>query len=108
LDVAVLTSRNEGTPVALIEAGAAGRAIVATRVGGVPDVVADGKTGLLAPPGDVGAIVGAVSALLDDPGRARSLGESARQDATRFTIDRLADDLADLYNELLERKGIAT
>jgi glycosyltransferase involved in cell wall biosynthesis len=107
LDVVVLTSRNEGTPVALVEAGAAGRAAVATRVGGVPDVVRDGKTGLLVPPGDPDAVAAGVSALLDDPGRARNFGEAARRDVSAiFTIDRLADDLADLYSELLVRKGL--
>ena len=109
LDVVVLTSRNEGTPVALIEAGAAGRPVVATQVGGVADVVRDGKTGFLVPTGDPRAVANAVSALLDDRGRARDLGETARRDVSeRFTIDRLADDLANLYGELLVRKGLPT
>jgi glycosyltransferase involved in cell wall biosynthesis len=107
LDVVALTSRNEGTPVALIEAGAAGRPAVATRVGGVADVVRDGKTGLLVPPGDPHAVAAGISALLDDPDRARKLGEAARREVSgRFTIERLADDLADLYGELLARKGV--
>jgi glycosyltransferase involved in cell wall biosynthesis len=106
LNVVVLTSRNEGTPVALIEAGAAGKPAVATRVGGVPYVVQDGKTGLLVPPGDPRAIAAGVSALLDDPGRARAFGEAARREASsRFRIERLADDLAGLYGELLTRKS---
>jgi glycosyltransferase involved in cell wall biosynthesis len=105
LDVVVLTSRNEGTPVAMIEAGAARTPVVATRVGGVADVVRDGKTGLLVPPGDPGAVAAGVSALLDDPDRARAFGAAARQEVhDRFTIDRLADDLADLYGELLDRR----
>jgi glycosyltransferase involved in cell wall biosynthesis len=106
LDVVVLTSRNEGTPVALIEAGAAGKPAVATRVGGVADAVQEGKTGLLVLPGDPRAVAAGVSALLDDPGRARALGEAARREASsRFTIQRLADDLAALYGELLIRKS---
>jgi glycosyltransferase involved in cell wall biosynthesis len=105
LDVVVLTSRNEGTPVALIEAGAAGKPAVATRVGGVADAVQDGKTGLLVPPGDPRAIAAGVSALLDDPSRARAFGEAARREASsKFRIERLADDLAGLYGELLARK----
>jgi glycosyltransferase involved in cell wall biosynthesis len=105
LDVVVLTSRNEGTPVALIEAGAAGTPAVATRVGGVADVVRDGLTGLLVPPGEGDAVAAGVSALLDDPGRARAFGAAARQEVhDRFTIDRLADDLATLYRELLGGK----
>jgi glycosyltransferase involved in cell wall biosynthesis len=106
LDVVVLTSRNEGTPVALIEAGAAGKPAVATRVGGVPYVVQDGKMGLLVPPRDPRAVAAAVSALLDDPGRTRTLGETAKREASaKFTIERLADDLAALYGELLTRKS---
>jgi glycosyltransferase involved in cell wall biosynthesis len=106
LDVVVLTSRNEGTPVALIEAGAAGKPAVATHVGGVADVVRDGKTGLLVPPGDPRAVAAAISALLDDPGRARALGGAAKRAmASGFTIERLANDLAGLYGELLGRKG---
>jgi glycosyltransferase involved in cell wall biosynthesis len=109
LDVVVLTSRNEGTPVALIEAGAAGKPAVATRVGGVADVVQDGKTGLLVQPGDPQAVAAGISALLDDPGRARALGEAAKREVgSRFTIERLADDLAGLYSELLARKGSPT
>lgn len=107
MDLVVLTSRNEGTPVALIEAGAAGRPAVATRVGGVADVVLDGKTGVLVPPEDPRAVASGISALLDDPSRARALGEAARREVrSRFTIGRLADDLASLYDELLARKGV--
>jgi glycosyltransferase involved in cell wall biosynthesis len=106
LDVVVLTSRNEGTPVALIEAGAASKPTVATRVGGVADVVQDGKTGLLVPPGDPRAVAAGISALVDDPDRARALGKAARRETSpRFTIERLADDLSRLYGELLARKA---
>jgi glycosyltransferase involved in cell wall biosynthesis len=105
LDVVVLTSRNEGTPVALIEAGAAGKPVVATRVGGVPDVVLEGQTGLLAPSRDPEAIAGQVLRLLRDPSEAGGLGTAAREWVRgRFSIDRLADDLAALYRELLDRK----
>jgi glycosyltransferase involved in cell wall biosynthesis len=106
LDVVVLTSRNEGTPVALIEAGAAGRPVVATKVGGVADVVLDGRTGLLAPAGDVSRIANHVVRLLANPAEAEALGAAGRGWVRdRFTIERLADDLAALYGELLDRKG---
>jgi glycosyltransferase involved in cell wall biosynthesis len=106
LDVVVLTSRNEGTPVALIEAGAAGRPVVATKVGGVADVVLDGRTGLLAPASDVSRIANHVLRLLANPAEADALGAAGRGWVRdRFTIDRLADDLAALYQELLDRKG---
>jgi glycosyltransferase involved in cell wall biosynthesis len=106
MDVAVLTSRNEGTPVSLIEAGAAARPVVSTRVGGVDDVVRDGVTGVLTPAGDAEAIAAGVLGLLEDPGRARAMGQAAREQVPgRFSAERLADDLADLYRELLARAG---
>ena len=104
LDVVVLTSRNEGTPFALIEAGAASLPVVATRVGGVPDVVEDGRTGRLCPPGDPTAVATAVLGLLGDPTQAHRIGAAARETVRqRFTVERLANDLADLYRELLDR-----
>jgi glycosyltransferase involved in cell wall biosynthesis len=105
LDVVVLTSRNEGTPTALIEAGAAGRPVVATSVGGVPAVVEDAVTGILVPPGDPRAVAAAVLELLADEDLGRSLGESGRRLVHgRFGADRLIDDIDLLYAELLERK----
>ena len=104
-DVVVLTSRNEGTPAALIEAAAASRPVVATRVGGVADVVEHDVTGVLCDRGDAAAIAEAVLALLAEPLRARALGGAGRQRvAERFSARRLADDLASLYGELLDRK----
>lgn len=104
LDLVVLTSRNEGMPVALIEASAAGLPVVATRVGGVPEVVGDGITGLLVPPGNAGAVAEAVSSLLNDPGLACSMGAEARRRAgEQFSADRLVDDIVNLYTDLLTR-----
>ncbi len=87
LDVAVLTSRNEGTPVALIEAAATGRAVVATDVGGVRSVVQDGVTGLLAPAGDAeraSTLIGPPSGqpgapAADGRGRAHARAEPVRK-----------------------------
>ena len=76
LDVVVLTSRNEGTPAALIEAGAAGRPAVATRVGGVADVVRDGETGF---PGTHGGL---------SRGRRRRLGATRRPGSSEKTSER--------------------
>jgi glycosyltransferase involved in cell wall biosynthesis len=102
LDVVVLTSTNEGTPVSLVEAGAAGRPVVATRVGGVAEVVEDGRTGALVPPGDPVATAAAVERLLGDPASARAMGLAARGSvASRFDAARLDDDLVELYGELL-------
>jgi glycosyltransferase involved in cell wall biosynthesis len=106
LDLVVLTSRNEGTPVALIEAGAAGKAVVATSVGGVPDVVRDGTTGLLAPAGDPRAVAMQIAALLDDYSRAAAMGRAGREWVRdRYSVQRLVADTASLYRELLARKG---
>lgn len=105
LDVVVLTSRNEGTPVSLIEAGAAGRPVVATRVGGVSEVVDDGVTGWLVPQGDDGATAARVARLLDRPEEAAAFGEAAKALVTeRFSAARIVEAHAELYRELLERR----
>jgi glycosyltransferase involved in cell wall biosynthesis len=107
LDVVVLTSKNEGSPVALIEAMAAGRPVVSTRAGGVEDVVSDGETGRLVPVGDAAAVARAIVDLLDDPVRAASLGAAARAAVVaRFGSARLLADLDGLYRRLLARRGI--
>lgn len=102
LDIAVLTSRNEGTPMSLIEASAAGLPIVATRVGGVADVVIQDRTGLLVPPGDAGAVAAALRCLLNDPRRGRELGRAGRFHVTeRFGLRASLDSLSAIYDELL-------
>jgi len=98
MDIVALSSRNEGTPVALIEAGAAGKAIVATRVGGVPDVVETERTGLLVPDDDVAALASALERLIVDPDLRTRLGAAARANSiSRFGYARLIDDLDALY-----------
>jgi glycosyltransferase involved in cell wall biosynthesis len=102
LDLAVLTSRNEGSPVSLIEAMAAARPVVATRVGGVPDLVEDGITGRLVPPGDAPALAAAIEALLRDPGARQAMGAAGRKRVVpAFGADRLLADMDRLYTELL-------
>lgn len=104
LDVAVLTSRNEGTPVALIEAGAMRRPAVATRVGGVPAVVSDGRTGALVEVGDVDGLARAIADLLDDPDRARRWGEEAHARVVeRWGSEATVDAIATLYRSLGSR-----
>jgi len=101
-DVFLLTSRNEGTPVALIESLAAGVPGVSTDVGGVRDVIADEEVGLLAPFGDANALADCVLTLLGDPGRRRRMGDRGRQSVTaRYTLDRLVDEVERLYRDLL-------
>lgn len=104
-DVVALTSDNEGTPVSLIEALSAGVPVAATRVGGVPSVVDDGRTGLLVPPGDPAALAAALDRLLGDPDLARELGAHGRERTlARFSLDRLVGDIAALYDEGLSRR----
>jgi glycosyltransferase involved in cell wall biosynthesis len=103
LDVAVNCSRNEGTPVALIEAMAAGRPVVATAVGGTPDLLGAGTRGRLVPPADAEALSAAIAATLD----AGPEVEQARRAAQTYVLQhhsvrRLLDDMDRLYRELLE------
>ncbi len=105
LDLFALSSLNEGTPVAVIEAMAASRPIVATEVGGVPDVVQHGTTGLLVPARDPGALAGALIRLAEDAGMRRTMGHAGRAVAReRYAHTRLVDDLERLYAEGLRLK----
>lgn len=101
-DFVALSSDSEGTPLAIIEAAAAGRPAVATAVGGVADVVADGVTGLLAPVEDEAAFADAVLRLASDPALRERMGAAAPAAASRFGAERLVDDLERIYWELLE------
>jgi glycosyltransferase involved in cell wall biosynthesis len=105
MDVVALTSRNEGTPVALIEALAAGRPVVATMVGGVPDVIQDGDTGLLVPPGDPDALAAALARMAGEPAlRGRLTAAGRRSVADRFGRQRLVQDIDVLYQRLLAKR----
>lgn len=107
MDVCALSSLNEGTPVAIIEAMAAARAVVATAVGGVPDVVRDNETGLLVPPGEPSALAAALKRLTSDAELRRRFGARARQEvARRFTRDRLIGDVAAMYEDLLRQRHL--
>lgn len=100
-DVALLSSDNEGTPVALIEAAAGARPAVATDVGGV-SLVTRPETGIVCPPGDAEALAEAIVALAADPERRLAMGQAARRHvADRFAAGRLVDDVDALYRELL-------
>ena len=88
MDIVVLPSLSEGLPMVALEAMALGRPIVATRVGGIPEIVVDGETGVLVPPGDHRSLAAAIGALLSDTERARTMGHAGQdrvQDA--FTVD---------------------
>jgi glycosyltransferase involved in cell wall biosynthesis len=107
LDLLALTSLNEGTPVTVIEALASGTPVVATAVGGVPDVVMDQETGILVPSGDAEALAEAMLRLIRAPEWAQELALEGQQDVLkRFDLKRLTNDMASLYLALLEEKGI--
>ncbi len=78
LSLLVLPSRAEGFGLVAAEAGACGLPVIAARASSLPEIVVDGQTGLLVPPGDVGALAGAITRLLQDPALARRLGDNAR------------------------------
>jgi glycosyltransferase involved in cell wall biosynthesis len=103
-DLFVLSSEREGLSVTLLEAMRGGRPAVATRIGGNPEAIADGETGLIVPPGDAPALAQALSALLLDGARAAALGEAGRARWARlFTAERMVGETERLYREELGR-----
>jgi glycosyltransferase involved in cell wall biosynthesis len=101
-DAFLLASENEGTPVTIIESLAAGRPVVATRVGGVPDVVEDGVDGFLAEPHDVDGLASRLERLARDPALRAEMGRRGRERAlSRYAVDRLVADVDALYRSLL-------
>ena len=106
MDVLLLPSINEGTPVSVIEALAAGRPAVATRVGGIPDVVRDGVDGFLVDLGDADALADRLADLAADPIRRAEMGEAGRARVfERYAVERLVDDVDKLYRLLLATRG---
>lgn len=100
-DVYVLPSLLEGLPVSLLEAMALGRAVVATRVGGVPEVVTSGETGILVPPGAADRLAAEILTLLRNPARRRQLGESARSAVQqRYSVRQMVKATEDVYRAL--------
>jgi glycosyltransferase involved in cell wall biosynthesis len=105
LDVAVCCSDFEGSPLAVMEYMDAALPVVATAVGGVPDLIEPGVHGLLVPPQDPAALAGAVAEILRDSERGRSMGARARERRrTEFDIDSFIHRLEDLYCELLAQR----
>jgi glycosyltransferase involved in cell wall biosynthesis len=99
--VVVLPSLSEGMGRVIVEAFAAGRPVIGSRVCGIEDLVADGKTGFLVPPADPPAIADAVIRCLRDPARARAMGMSARPVAAAFSADRMIDRIDQMYRRLI-------
>jgi glycosyltransferase involved in cell wall biosynthesis len=106
LDIAVCCSDFEGSPLAVMEYMDAALPVVATAVGGLPDLIEPDVHGLLVPPNDPPALAGALAELLRDPERAHAMGEQGRQRRrAEFDIDVLVRRLEDLYCELLEERA---
>ena len=104
-DLAVLPSMSEALPTVLIEAAAAGRAVVATRVGGTAEVVKEHFTGLLVRPNDPEALAAAIVNLLQDPKRLQAFGAAARQHALEnFSMELQVQRTLELWSEIIDRR----
>ena len=95
----------EGFGLVALEAGQLGRPVIATAVGGLPEIVRDGENGVLVPPGDPDALAAAMIGLLDDPQRSSAMGERARAIAAEFDFATCVDQYDALYRELEARAG---
>jgi glycosyltransferase involved in cell wall biosynthesis len=105
MDVFALSSRSEGMPQALLEAAIVGVPAVAAAVGGIPEVVDDGRTGLLFPPGDEAALTGGLHRLLTDRPAALRLSTAAREVVeARYSVRRMAANYARDFRALLEKR----
>jgi len=105
-DFFILPSICEGMPMALLEAMAAGKPIIATTVSGVEQVMIPNETGLIVPPGDTLKLADAILELISDPARAQAMGLAARQRvAKEFSAQKQADDHLALYRQLIQRSS---
>lgn len=106
IDLLVLPSLYEGLGVSVLEAMAAGKAVVASRVGGLPELVEDSVTGLLIPPKDPPALAAAIAGLVSQRNRIKEMGENARERVEQnFTMERMAKQNEEYYYELLQGRG---
>ena len=99
-DLFVLASRRESFGLVIIEARAAGCAIIGSDVDGIPELLDHGASGVLTPPGDAPALAEAMASLLDDPERRATLQERAREGLERFSVSRMTDEVMAIYKEL--------
>ncbi len=105
-DLFVLSSIREGLPVSMLEAMAAGKAVVATAVGGIPETIESGGNGMLVPPGDAGALSEAMERVLAEPDLSARLGRKAAADIEAgYGMRSVADRVGKLYLELYRGKG---
>jgi glycosyltransferase involved in cell wall biosynthesis len=105
-ELVVVPSLGEGFGMVALEAMERGRAVIASAVGGLPEIVDDKRTGLVVPPSDAGALAAAIRALAGDPARAAAFGAAGRERAlAEFSQDRCTDRTAELYRAALETAG---
>jgi glycosyltransferase involved in cell wall biosynthesis len=100
-DVLVLPSLNEGMGRVLVEAMAAGKPVIASNIGGIPDLVKHGHTGILVPPADEANLAGAIVRLVSNPKEARRMGELARIHSQRFSLETMIEKIDAIYDDLI-------
>jgi glycosyltransferase involved in cell wall biosynthesis len=106
LDVSVLSSINEGFSNVILESMAASKPVVATKVGGSPEMVTNGVTGYLVPPADSQSMANAIIKLLQNPDEAKTMGAAGRKIVQeKFTVEAMVKSYERLYVSLLEDRG---
>lgn len=105
LDIVALTSHNEGTPVSLIEAQAAGKPVVSTNVGGVRDVVEHNGSGFVTEPDKAPEFAQALVKLINDDALRRQMGSIGKRNVHRYSYQRLVDDMSLYYNTMLHQRA---
>jgi len=104
IDVFVMSSNQEGLGLSIMEAQAMGLPVIATFVGGIPELIEDNKTGILIPPQDPNIIAKAIISLLEDKQRAKQLGENAKRSIReKFSLDKMVDETERLYESVVSK-----
>lgn len=101
-DICLQPSRSEGFPLSIVEAMAAGLPVIATRVGGIPEAVEDGVTGVLVPPEDPQALAEAIQWMVEHPAERAEMGRRGRERARLFDVHTIAEQLVTIYREVLD------
>ena len=105
MDIFVFPSVKEGLGIALLEAMAAGKACIASDIGGISDIIKDSSCGVLVPVGDIKAISNSVITLIDNNSLRQSMGENARDEVgKKFSLDVMSDKVIQLYKGVLDAK----
>ncbi|MDD5169237.1 MAG: glycosyltransferase, partial [Syntrophales bacterium] len=106
IDILIIASRSESVPLLLYDTMAMARPLVATAVGGIPEVLEDGKTGLVVPPEDAAALAAAIEHLLASPAMADAMGQRARtRILERYAIENCVREIQQIYQDLT---GVST